>query len=128
VATVVRRCVIVALVPEMAIGLFAMTPDLLLALSWTGALALAAMGLRARWAEGAPRSRSPARAPGWHRGGVQSVGVLLLAALAVAYASRSARAHARTLAPWAGIAAGLVVIAPVVAFEARMGWPLLRIA
>src|SRR4029077_10116481 len=32
--------VVFALVPEIAIGLFAMTPDLLLALCWTGSLAL----------------------------------------------------------------------------------------
>ncbi len=119
--------VIVALVPEMAIGLFAMTPDLLLVLSWTGALALAAMGLRAP--VGGGRAAFAFAGTGLLAGiaaASKVSGVLLLAALAVAYASRSARAHARTLAPWAGIAAGLVVIAPVVAFEARMGWPLLR--
>src|SRR5205085_1708114 len=42
---------IVALTPEMAVGLFALTPDLLLAYAWTGCVALAALGLR-----GDPRS------------------------------------------------------------------------
>ncbi len=36
-----------------------------------------------------------------------------------------ARSHARTLAPWAGLAAGAVVVAPMVAFEAHTGWPML---
>src|SRR5579862_3953297 len=39
--------IVFALVPEIAIGLFAMTPDLLLALFWTGSIALAATALRA---------------------------------------------------------------------------------
>ena len=39
--------IVVALVPEMAIGLFAMTPDLLLASLWTMSLTLAAVALQA---------------------------------------------------------------------------------
>jgi hypothetical protein len=119
--------VVVALVPEMAIGLFAMTPDLLLALAWTGALALAAVALRSPGGSG---RAALAFAGAGVLAGVSAAskvsGALLLAALAVTYGSRAARQHARTLAPWAGIAAGLVVIAPVFAFEARMGWPMLR--
>src|SRR5262249_22818528 len=52
-------------------------------------------------------------------------GFALFAALAAAYASRTARAHARTIAPWAGLAAGAVVVVPVVSFEAARGWPML---
>lgn len=118
--------IVVALVPEMAIGLFALTPDLLLALLWTGSLASAAIGLRS--VPGGTRASVAFAAAGLLAGSAAAAkitGLLLLAALAVSYASREARAHAKTLAPWAGIAAGLVVMAPVVAFEARTGWPML---
>src|SRR5580692_10984811 len=37
---------VVAVTPEIAIGLFALTPDLLLALAWTATLACATAGLR----------------------------------------------------------------------------------
>ena len=117
---------VVGLAPEVAIGLFALTPDLPLALTWTAALALAAAALGS-----APQS---ARATvGFAAAGVcagiaaasKVSGALLMAALACAYASRPARAHARTLAPWAGLAAGAVVVAPVASWEARSGWPML---
>jgi hypothetical protein len=49
-----------------------------------------------------------------------------MAALAVAYTARDARAHARTLAPWAGLATGALVLSPVVSFEASRGWPMLQ--
>jgi hypothetical protein len=116
-----------ALVPEIAIGLFAMTPDLLLALAWTGTLGLAASALRAT--PGSARA-----ALGFASAGVvaglgatsKATGALLMATLFVAYASPKARAHARTVAPWAGLTAGMLVIAPVVAFETRSGFPMLR--
>jgi hypothetical protein len=118
---------VVALVPEMAIGLFALTPDLLLALCWTAVLALVAAGLRA-----APRGAAAAAcfAAAGVLAGIAAAskitGVLLWAALLLTYARRPARAHARTVAPWLGLAAGALVFAPVVAFEARAGWPMLR--
>ncbi len=118
--------VVVALAPEIAVGLFAMTPDLLLALFWTGSLALAAVGLRAPAA--GTRATLAFAAAGLLAGAAASAkvtGVLLFAALAGTYASRAARAHARSVAPWAGLAAGIVVLAPVAAFEARTGWPML---
>ena len=118
--------VVFALVPEIAIGLFAMTPDLLLALCWTGSLALAAAALRAPPASalasfgfaGAGLLAGAATAS-------KVTGLLLLAALVTTYAGRAARAHARTLGPWIGVASGLVVLVPVVAFERRSGWPML---
>lgn len=116
-----------ALVPAIAIGLFAMTPDLPLAIAWTGALAAAAAGLRAP--AGSARASAAFAVAGVLVGvaGASKVpGILLLAALAWAYASRPARPHARTIAPWAGLVAGALAFAPVVAFEARTGWPMLR--
>jgi hypothetical protein len=118
---------VVALVPEVAIGMFAMTPDLLLALAWTASIAMAAVALRAT--PGSLRATSAFAGAGVLAGVASTAkasGVLLLAALAVAYASKSARAHAKTIAPWAGLAAGMVCIVPVLLFEARAGWPMLR--
>ncbi|HEX3770812.1 MAG TPA: glycosyltransferase family 39 protein, partial [Polyangiaceae bacterium] len=115
-----------AVVPEIAVGLFALTPDLLLSLAWLGALALAAAGLAA--APGSARANAALAGAGLLAGTAAAAkvsGVLLLVSLAATYASRAARPHARTAAPWAGLLAGAIVILPVAAFEARAGWPLL---
>jgi hypothetical protein len=118
--------IVVALVPEMAIGLFAMTPDLLLAVFWMTSLVLAAVALQA---PPAGTRATLAFAGAGLLAGVAAAskitGLLLLPVLLVAYTSRPARAHARTVAPWAGIVAGLLVIAPIFLFEARSGWPML---
>jgi hypothetical protein len=53
-------------------------------------------------------------------------GATLLVALAVAYAARPSRAHARTIAPWAGLAAGALLLLPMLRFEAARGWPMLH--
>jgi hypothetical protein len=118
--------IVVGLVPEIAIGLFAMTPDLLLALLWTTTLALAATALRAP--AGSPRASLSFAGAGLLAGAAAAskvTGLLLLLALVATYASQTARAHARTIAPWAGVAAGLVVLSPVLSFEARTGWPMI---
>jgi hypothetical protein len=118
--------IVVALAPEAAIGLFAMTPDLLLALAWTGSLALAAEALRS--APGSGRASLAFAGAGLLAGVAAAsklTGLLLLVALAAAYAARPARPHLRSLAPWAGLAAGLIVVAPVAMYEARAGWPML---
>jgi hypothetical protein len=126
-----RRCFVAALVfalaPEVAIGLFAMTPDLLLVLAWTLGLALAADALRST--PGGGRAACGFSAAGLLAGAAAAskvTGVMLMVGLAVTYASPQARRHARTVAPWAGLAAGAVVLVPVVAFEARLGWPMLH--
>jgi hypothetical protein len=116
-----------ALVPEIAVGLFAMTPDLLLSFAWIGAVASAASGLHA--SPGGRRSSVMFATAGLLGGvatGAHASGVLLLTALAATYASRPARPHGRTVAPWAGLAIGAVVLVPIVAFESRSGWPMLR--
>jgi hypothetical protein len=118
---------VVALAPEIAIGLFALTPDLLLALAWTATLACAATALRA-----APRSGRATL--GFAAAGLLAgvavaskvTGLALFAVLPIAYAGAPARGHARTATPWLGLAAGLVVVAPIAIFEARTGWPMLR--
>lgn len=123
---------VVALVPEIAVGLFALTPDLLLAPLWLGTVALAALGLRAR--PGTPAGASALLGAGLLAGIAASAkvsGLLLVLALVVTYA-RVARSKqpearaARTIWPWAGLAAGLVVVLPIAVYEARSGFPMLR--
>jgi hypothetical protein len=117
----------VAAVPEVAVGLFAMTPDLLLFPAWTASLGLACVGLLA------PASSVRAAvclvlaglAAGIGLAAKVSAGALILA-LAVTYASRAARPHACTLWPWAGLALGAIVVFPVGVYEAKMGWPMLQ--
>jgi hypothetical protein len=118
---------VAALAPEIAVGLFALTPDLLLALAWTCALAMAALALRS--APGSARAATAFAAAGLLAGiaaASKSTGLALFLALAATYASRPARAHGRSLAPWIGLAAGALVVVPVALFEADTGWPMLR--
>ena len=118
---------IVALVPETAIGLFALGPDLPLALAWIGGLWAAATALRAPPGSfGAWRAFATAGVCAGVAATAKVSGGLLFGSLALCYGSSAARSHGRTAAPWVGIAAGLLVVAPVVAFEARTGWPMLR--
>jgi Dolichyl-phosphate-mannose-protein mannosyltransferase len=136
---------LVAFVPEVAVGLFALTPDLPLAMAWIGALGLAARGLRTPRGGGATALFAAGALAGVAAASKAS-GALLLAALAAAYASRAAaprtpdratapgtpgrtaapRTPGRTAAPWAGLAAGVLLVLPVAVFEARSGWPMLR--
>jgi hypothetical protein len=118
---------VVAVAPEIAVGLFALTPDLLLAVAWSATLACAAVGLRS--APGTGRAALAFAAAGLLAGvsaASKVTGLALFAVLPIAYAAPGARAHARTIAPWAGLAAGALVVAPVLAFEAHAGWPMLR--
>jgi hypothetical protein len=118
---------VTAVVPEMAIGLFGLTPDLLLAVSWTGALGLAALALRR------PRG-TPLAALGFAGAGLLAgvaaaskiSGLLLIAALVATYCSPVARPHARTIAPWAGLATALLAIAPIASYESAGGWPMIQ--
>ncbi|MEO6573932.1 MAG: glycosyltransferase family 39 protein, partial [Polyangiaceae bacterium] len=117
---------VVAICPEISVGLFAMTPDLLLAILWLGTLGLAALAL-----SGPPSNRSAACfvGAGLLAGIAFSAkvpGALLFVALICAYFSRSAKDHQRTMWPWAGLALGAIVIFPVVWFEAHTGFPMLR--
>ena len=118
---------VVGLTPEIAVGLFAMTPDLLLALAWTAALGTIAAATTSP--PGSARAAA-AFATGGLLAGVAAAskvpGLLLLAALPAAYLAPPLRRHARTFAPWAGLAAGALVVVPVALFEAHAGWPMLH--
>jgi hypothetical protein len=114
-----------ALVPEIAVGLFALTPDLLLAPLWLGAMGLAMIGMQKTPSD--LRSASALLGAGLLAGMASAAkvsGLLLLVALAVTYV-RVPRL-ARSVWPWAGLLAGIIVIAPIALFESRTGWPMLR--
>lgn len=140
-----RAGLVVALVPEIAVGLFALTPDLVLAPLWLGALGLAIVGLRPEGGDHAADARSDppsTRTAGALLGagllaGVAASakvsGLLLLAALACVYAQVALRGEdprsrqaARSLWPWAGLLAGCVVVAPFALYEVNLGAPMLR--
>jgi hypothetical protein len=113
--------------PEIAIGLFGMTPDLLLILLWYGALGAVAIALRSP--VGLPRALWASLAAGFAMGlacDAKASGVLLLAAFAVAFGSRTARPHLRSTAPWAALGLALVLASPVAVDEVARGMPMLR--
>ncbi len=108
-------------VPELAIGLFGLTPDALLFPTTLLFLLFATLALR---------PEDDARRPVWFllaglSAGVAAsakvTGILLLVVLAVASA-RTARA--RTPWPWLGILLGGIVVSPVVLYEIRHGFPM----
>jgi uncharacterized membrane protein len=130
---------IVAVVPETAVGLYGFTPDLLLAPAWLGVLALAGVGLRA--VPSSNRSVAAFLGAGLLAGIASAAkvsGLLLFVALAATYASLAfmkeletragerAKKASRTLWPWAGLAAGIVVVLPIAYYEAKTGWPMLQ--
>ncbi len=118
-----------AVVPVIAVGLFAITPDLPLAFAWLSTLGFAGAALEAE-----PKS---ARAAAFFLGagvmaGVASsskaTGALLLLSLPVVYltAGGEAAKHRRTIWPWLGLACAAVVLAPIISFEANAHWPMLH--
>lgn len=113
--------------PELALGLDAFTPALPLAFFWIGALGLAAVALRSE-----PRSFRALLATlgtGLMVGAAclaHVSGVLLGAALLATWLTRSARARWRTFAPWGAVALGAVLVSPLILYEIRLGFPLLR--
>lgn len=124
--------IVFALVPEIAIGLYALTPDLLLCPLWLGAIALALVGLRARRPEAGAGAFVGAGLLAGVAATAKVPAFLLVAALAVAYGSlarsgpEGARRAARTAWPWAGLLVGLIAPLPFVLYEVAEGWPMLR--
>jgi hypothetical protein len=122
-----RTVIGLALVPEFAIGLYAFAPELPLAVAWMGALALAAVGLRAK--PGSNRAMFGILGAGVLVGLSclsQASGVLLGLALFIAFLAKPGRAHFRTPAPWVAMLLVGILIAPAVRWEAHNGYPLLH--
>jgi hypothetical protein len=122
-----RTVLALALVPELGIGLFGLTPHLPLALAWLGALALGALALRS-----APASLRALLAT-IGAGGLAGIactshatGVLLAAALLLAFVGRGTLVRWKTAAPWAAIGVAVVIVLPIVLWETRSGFPMLR--
>ncbi len=114
-----------AVTPEIAIGLFALTPDLPLALGWLATFACVGVALRSD--EDSLGATAAFVGAGLFAGIASTAkvsGLLLLAALAWTYAANPKTR--RSPWAWAGIALGLVAFAPVVLFEARNGFPMLQ--
>jgi hypothetical protein len=117
----------VAVAPELSVGLFGMTPDLPLFYAWLAALALFGRALLST--AGSTEAAALFMAAGVALGiacASKVSGLTLGLALLLTLGARSTRPHARTIWPWAALALAAVVFAPVVLFEARTGWPMLR--
>jgi hypothetical protein len=115
------------LVPEISVGLFGMTPDLPLILLWYAAVGLSALGIAAR--PGSARELVLALGSGFAAGlacDAKVSGVLLVVGLIVAWASPTASAHRKSVAPYAALAVALVLFSPVVLDEIARGFPMLR--
>lgn len=122
----------VAVTPETAVGLFALTPDLLLAPLWLGALALLGAGLAS--APSSTRGSVLLLAAGLAAGvsaASKASGALLAVGIAIVLVSRARsrdealRAPARSFFPWIGLALGAAVVLPIVEWEVRNGLPML---
>jgi hypothetical protein len=115
-----------ALVPEVSVGLFALTPDLPLAYLWIAALGLAGAALRS--APGGRTALACTLLCGFACGlavDAKATGVLLFAAVAAAFAGTPARAHLKEPGPWLGLGVALVVMSPVWLWEQKLGFPML---
>jgi hypothetical protein len=115
------------LVPELSIGLFALSPDLPLALLWLAVLGFAAIAVRAE-----PKSFRAL----WSTlaaGALVGVaclakvsGALLGLALLITWMTPPLRRRWRTLAPWSALGVAAVLVAPVLLWEASQGYPMLQ--
>jgi hypothetical protein len=115
------------LAPEISVGLFGLTPDLLLVLFWYASVAASLWAITAP--AGSLRALLGALASGAAVGlacDSKVSGALLFVGLVLAWGSRHAAAHRRTVAPWGALLVALVVVSPVIADEIGRGFPMLR--
>ncbi|HEY1956605.1 MAG TPA: glycosyltransferase family 39 protein [Polyangiaceae bacterium] len=116
---------VVAATPEIGVGLYAMTPDLLLSFLWLAFIGLCSAALEAEPKGG--RSAALFLATGVIAGAAATAkitGVLLFPAMGIVVWLDAK--HRRAPWPWLGIAAGLVPVARIALFESRRGWPMLH--
>ena len=119
-----------ALVPELSVGLFGVSPDLPLSVCWLLALALAGYLLRTDL----PPSHGKRILLGWLAlGFVVGLGILakvsaalLVVALFVATIQRRTRGVWRTFGPWGAAACCAIVVAPLIGWELAHGYPMLK--
>lgn len=117
----------VAVAPEIAVGLFGMTPDLVLFFAWMATVALFGRALLSH-------ADSTAAAALFLGAGLalglacaaKVSGLVLGLALIVTLAAPSQRAHARTAWPWLTFGLAALIFAPVLLFEAHKGWPMVH--
>ncbi len=125
-----RVVLAMALVPEMSVGLFGVSPDLPLAICWLSSLAAVCYLTRATRQH--PHSRRTLLA--WLVLGVAlGFGVLakvsaglLGVALVVASLRKSTRPIWRGYGPWLALLLALILTAPLVTWEVNQGYPMLR--
>lgn len=113
--------------PEVSVGLFGFTPDLLLAPLWLLTIGAAARALSAQ--PGSTRSLVFSLLMGACLGvGILSkLSMTLLGiGLCCAWLSPSGRAHLRTLAPWGALVTCAILAWPLLAWESTQGWPMLK--
>jgi hypothetical protein len=113
-------------VPELAIGLGALSPDLPLAILWLAALGLGALALRAP--ADSFRALFATLGAAFAAGLAclaKASGVLLVVALFAALLTKANRRRFLTLAPWGALAVIAALVAPVVVWEAHTGYPML---
>ncbi|HEY6728690.1 MAG TPA: glycosyltransferase family 39 protein [Polyangiaceae bacterium] len=119
-----------ALVPELSVGLFGVTPDLPLAVCWLLALALANYLLRTDL----PAAHGKRILLGWLGLGfvlglamlAKVSGALLAAALFMATIQRRTRGVWRSFGPWGAVVCCAIVVAPLAGWELANGFPMLE--
>ncbi|HEU5073179.1 MAG TPA: glycosyltransferase family 39 protein [Polyangiaceae bacterium] len=119
-----------ALVPELSVGLFGVSPDLPLAVGWLSALALANYLLR----PDLPPNHGKRILLGWLALGfvvgltilAKLSGALLAVALFVATIQSRTRGVWRTFGPWGAVGCAAIVVAPLVGWELANGFPMLE--
>jgi hypothetical protein len=115
------------ILPELAIGLYAFTPDLPLAFFWCSAIGLALVALR----ESPKSNRALAATLGVGICvGLATIskvsGVLLGIAMIATWLSPENRPRLKTLAPWTALVAGVLCSSPFILHELRSGMPMLH--
>lgn len=123
----VATIIALTIVPELAIGLFAFTPDLPLAAAWLSALGLAAVALQAT--PTSTKCFAATLGAGLCTGlacASKISGILLAIGLIATWSTRPARPRLKTLAPYAAILAGTLITLPMLVREASLGWPMLQ--
>lgn len=119
-----------ALVPELSVGLFGVSPDLPLAVCWLSALALTSYLLRTDL----PATHGNRILFGWLALGfvvglailAKVSGALLALALFVATIQRRTRGVWRTFGPWGSVVCSAIVVAPFAGWELANGFPMLE--